>query len=241
MKKIVQSILQRILGFENYLILFAKFKISTFKADKKEGDFFKFVDLMSRDSNVLDIGSNIGITTVHLAKKVKKVYSFEPVPPNFKTLEAIVKSYRLENVNLFQLALGDDDTMIEMVMPEIENVQMQGLSHVIHEDLTDFNEGKRFKAPLKRLDSLDVFKNIKIHGIKLDVENFEYFALKGGEQLILRDKPIIYTELWENENRYKCFDLIKRWNYTTKVLENGTLVDFEPNKHTVQNFFFVEK
>lgn len=241
MKKLVQSILQRILGFEKYLILFAKFKITTFKSDKKEGDFFKFVDLMKSDSNVLDIGSNIGITTVHLAKKVKNVYSFEPVPPNFKTLSAIVESYQLKNVTLFQLALGDDDTMIEMVMPEVENVQMQGLSHVVHEDLTDFNEGKRFKAPLKRLDNLSDFENVKIHGIKLDVENFEYFALKGGEKLILRDEPIIYTELWENENRYKCFDLIKSWNYTIKVLENSDLVDFEPNKHTVQNFFFVKK
>jgi len=124
-------------------------------------------------------------------------------------------------------------------MPEVENVQMQGLSHVVHEDLTDFNEGKRFKAPLKRLDDLDTFQNIKIHGIKLDVENFEYFALKGGEQLILRDKPIIYTELWENENRYKCFDLIKSWNYSIKVLYNGELVDFEQGKHDNQNFFFV--
>jgi FkbM family methyltransferase len=239
MKKIIQRILQQTLGFERYLVLFAKFKIATFKSDKNEGDFFKFVDLMSNDANVLDIGSNIGITAVHLARKVKKVYAYEPVPPNFKTLSNIIKSYNLQNVALFQIALGDENTMIEMVMPEVENVQMQGLSHVVHEDLTDFNEGKRFKAPLKRLDDLDTFQNIKIHGIKLDVENFEYFALKGGEQLILRDKPIIYTELWENENRYKCFDLIKSWNYSIKVLYNGELVDFEQGKHDNQNFFFV--
>lgn len=239
MKKLIQSILQRVLGFERYLVLFAKFKIATFKSDKNEGDFFKFVDMMANDANVLDIGSNIGITTVHLAKKVKKVYSYEPVPPNFKTLKNVVNSYGLKNVELFQLALGDENTMIEMVMPEVENVQMQGLSHVVHEDLTDFNEGKRFKAPLKRLDDLDTFQNIKVDGIKLDVENFEYFALKGGEALILRDKPVIYTELWENENRYKCFDLVQQWNYKIMVLSNGELVDFQQGVHDNQNFFFV--
>ena len=89
------------------------------------------------------------------------------------------------------------------------------------------------------MDDLDTFEDIKIDGIKLDVENFEYFALKGGEQLILRDKPVIYTELWENENRYKCFHLIESWNYKTKVLENGKLVDFEEGVHSNQNFFFV--
>lgn len=239
MKKLIQSVLQRILGFERYLVLFAKFKIATFKSDKNEGDFFKFVDLMSADANVLDIGSNIGITTVHLARKVKKVYAYEPVPPNFKTLKNVVESYQLQNVALFQLALGNENTMVEMVMPEVENVQMQGLSHVVHEDLTDFNEGKRYKAPLKRLDDLDTFEHTKIDGIKLDVENFEFFALKGGEQLILRDKPVIYTELWENDNRYKCFELIKSWGYKTKILENGNLVDFQEGHHKNQNFFFV--
>lgn len=239
MKKLIQSILQRVLGFERYLVWFAKFKIATFKKDKNEGDFFKFVEMMGTDANVLDIGSNVGITTVHLARKVKKVYSYEPVPPNFKTLESVVNSYGLKNVALFQLALGDENTMIEMVMPEVENVQMQGLSHVVHADLTEFNEGKRYKASLKRLDDLDTFSNTKIDGIKLDVENFEYFALKGGEQLILRDKPVIYTELWENENRYKCFDLIKSWGYKIKVLQNGQLVDFQQNVHENQNFFFV--
>ena len=93
MKKLIQSILQKTLGFERYLVLFAKFKIATFKSDKNEGDFFKFVDLMNRDANVLDIGSNIGITAVHLARKVKKVYGYEPVPPNFKTLSTIINSY----------------------------------------------------------------------------------------------------------------------------------------------------
>ena len=239
MKKFIQSILQKILGFERYLLLFAKFKIATFKSDKNEGDFFKFVDLMNEESHVLDVGSNIGITAVHLARKVKKVYAYEPVPPNFETLSTIIKSYNLTNVELFQLALGDDDTMIEMVMPEVENVQMQGLSHVVHEALTDFNEGKRFKAPLKRLDDLAELKEVSIQGIKLDVENFEYFALKGGEQLILRDKPIIYTELWENENRYKCFDLVKSWGYSIQVLHNGELVDFDATKHDNQNFFFI--
>ena len=50
-------------------------------------------------------------------------------------------------------------------------------------------------------------KDKKIGAIKMDVENFEYFVLEGGKELIKKHKPIIYTELWENQNREKCFQL----------------------------------
>lgn len=243
MKKKIQNILQQVLGFERYLYWFAQFKIKTFKWDIQEKDFFHFLKLLKPTSHVLDIGSNIGVTTFHLARQVPKgkVYSFEPIPPNFQTLEKIKEHYRLQNVELFQLAIGDENAEVEMVMPEIEQVQMQGLSHVVHEALTDFNEGQKFKATLRKLDSLDIFNGQSIDGIKLDIENFEYFALKGGQLLIEKHQPIIYAELWENDNRYQCFDFMRTIGYTIHVLNGKGLVQYNAQKHTRQNFFFLPK
>ena len=73
----------------------------------------------------------------------------------------------------------------------------------------------------------------------MDVENYEFFVLDGARQLLQNHKPIIYIELWENENRYKCFDLVKELGYTIKVLVNNSLVNYDANVHTTQNFFFV--
>ena len=70
----------------------------------------------------------------------------------------------------------------------------------------EWNEGEECKVPIDRLDTL--LPNTKIQGIKMDVENFEYFVLKGGLKIIQRDQPIIYTELWDNENRTQCFDIL---------------------------------
>ena len=241
MKKKIQNILQQALGFKRYLYWFAQFKIKTFKWDTGEKDFFYFVRMLKPNSHVLDIGSNIGVTTFHLAKKVHqgKVYSFEPIPPNFQTLEKIKQRYQLQNVELFKLAIGNENTEVEMVMPEVKNVQMQGLSHVVHEELTDFNYGQKFKAPLRKLDSLNIFNDQPIDGIKLDIENFEYFALKGGQTLIEQNQPIIYAELWENDNRYKCFDLMKTIGYSIHVLNGKGLVSYNAKKHVCQNFFFL--
>jgi len=241
MKKLIQRILQKVLGFDRYLFTFANFKIRTFKGDKKEGDFFYFLNMLSDKATALDIGSNIGITTVHLSQKVTQgtVHSFEPVLPNFKTLKKVVAHHKCKNVKLYDYALGNENGEIEMIMPVVQDVNMQGLSHVVHEDLTDFNEGKKYKAKIKRLDDLSFITEQPIEGIKLDVENFEYFVLLGGKELLVRDHPIVYCELWDNENRQRCFQFMRSLNYQVKLLKNNKLEVFNPEKHETQNFFFV--
>lgn len=240
MKKLIQSTLQKLLGFERYLVLFSWFKIKTLPWDRKEGDFLFFLNLLPEDALVLDIGANIGIMTVHLAQKCQQgvVHAIEPIPENFSTLEKIVRKFRLTNVHLHPFALGEEQGHLEMVMPRVQNVKMQGLSHVVHESITEFNEGDIYKVPQHRLDDLtDQFRGVK--GIKIDVENFEYFVFKGGEALLREYGPVIYCELWDNENRQLCFDFLEGLGYQTKVLQDGQLEVFEPSRHQQQNFFFV--
>lgn len=90
------------------------------------------------------------------------------------------------------------------------------------------------------LDEMSAFKNLKqpLTAIKIDVENFEYFVLKGGENLLKKYKPLVYAELWDNENRNNCFSLMTSIGYQIKVLEQEALVSFEASKHQHQNFFF---
>ena len=40
MKNAIKYILQKVLGYQRYLFVFAKYKIRNLKSDKKEGDFF---------------------------------------------------------------------------------------------------------------------------------------------------------------------------------------------------------
>jgi hypothetical protein len=80
---------------------------------------------------------------------------------------------------------------------------------------------------------------LQIQGIKIDVENFEYFALKGGSRILSSNKPVIYAELWDNENRTNCFTLLSDLNYTAHVVEKGILTPFHVDKHRHQNFIFI--
>jgi FkbM family methyltransferase len=242
MKNAAKYILHKLLGFKNYLFIFSLFKIYTLKKDKKEKDFFQFLSLIPKDTAVLDIGANIGIMTVHLARiENVTVYSFEPMPNNIMAFKRIVNHFGLKNVELFEMALGNTEGEVEMVMPVISSVRMQGLSHVVHESIQENNEGERFRVPLKMLDNLPQLRNSakRISAIKIDVENFEFFVLDGAKQLIEKNKPVVYAELWDNDNRYKCFDLFDSLNYKTFVAVNDRLVLFNPSEHVKQNFIFI--
>ena len=243
MKARVKKILQRLLGFDRYLFLFSIYVINTLRWNKKEGDFLHFLSMIPEKGIILDIGANIGIMSVWLGRNrpESKIISFEPMPHNIKALHKVLKHYKLQNVQIVEKALGNSTGEVEMIMPVLDEVKMQGLSHVVHETITDFNKGSTFTTPIIKLDDCEHLKDTTevITAIKLDVENFEFFVLEGAQVIINKYRPLIYTELWENENRQKCFQLMKSKGYNIKVLQQKKLVDFEAQKHLTQNFFFI--
>lgn len=241
MKNRIKLILQKTLGYHNYLFMFALYIICTLRFQKKEKDFLYFLNLIPDNKAVLDIGANIGVMSFHLSRKLKhqKVYAFEPQPDNLIIIKKIIKFFSLKNVILFDFALGNSYGEIEMILPMEGKTKLHGLSHVCHETISDFNNGEKFRVQIKPLDDIEELKQSQIGGIKLDVENFEFFVLDGGKSLIENNKPIIYTELWENKNRENCLILMDKLGYSCKKLIKNQLVDYDPIIHNSQNFFFI--
>ncbi|HIP35481.1 MAG TPA: FkbM family methyltransferase [Crocinitomix sp.] len=238
MKNTIKYILQKLLGYEKYLLLFSKYKIKTLKKDKKEKDFFLFLNQIKGKGDILDVGANIGIMTYHLAKKnsTKTIYAIEPMPDNLNVLNKIISHYHLKNVKVLPNALSDKEGELEMVLPLNGKVKMQGLAHVVHHTINEWNEGEKIKVACITLDLL--FKNKNISAIKMDIENFEYFALKGGIEMLKNNHPIIYLELWENENRKQCFSLLESLGYSAFISDKNNLTPYNPLIHQKQNFIF---
>ncbi|MEL6254826.1 MAG: FkbM family methyltransferase [Bacteroidota bacterium] len=244
MKKGIQALLQAILGFENYLVVFSLFKIYTLRWDgqNKEGDFNYFLKFLNADDHVLDIGANIGIMAALMAKKCKggRVLAFEPIPENCRALLRVKKFLGLNNIDLFPIALGERVGEIKMEMPIMKGVRMQGLSHVSHESIEGYEEsGVKFTVAQKSLDTMPELQKLKISAVKMDVENYEQFVLKGGLELFRKQKPILYCELWDNENRQECFRLLKELAYDIYVLSDHELKVFEAGTDLQHNFFFI--
>lgn len=206
--------------------------------DKNEKDFFKFLKIIENPENVLDIGANIGVMTYHFANKFNKanVYSFEPVPVNKKILQRIIAKFKLNNVKVYPFALGESESKIQMIMPESNKVYFHGLSHVKQNRKNE--KGLIYDVELKKLDDLQDFKNIKVDAIKVDVEDFEYHVLKGGENLIRKNRPLIYAELWNSENKDKSLKFLRSLNYRVFININNRLQDYKGQKG-FQNYFFI--
>lgn len=245
MKNSIKVFLQKLLGFDTYLFLFSIYIINTLKWNKKERDFVFFRNMISDNGIILDIGANIGAMAVHLARTHKNasIYAFEPIPNNFITIKRIIRRYKINNITLIESALGDETGTIEMVMPMQKSAKLQGLSHVLHQSITENNEGEKFLTPITTLDNFFIEKNIEkpITAIKMDVENFEYFVLNGSKEILKKYKPVIYCELWENKNREDCFSLLKELGYETRVLHRKKLCTFDSSIDKTQNFFFIPK
>lgn len=242
MKNVIKYILQKLLGFDNYLFLFGIFTLRRLHNNHHEKEFLYFLDQIPVDGVALDIGANIGVMTTAIAQKASKgrVISFEPMPDNIKVLKKMVQYFKVKNVQLVETALGETPGKLTMVLPIMNKLKMQGLSHVKEEGNTDeWNTGQEFTVPVQKLDDIEVLQRLpKLDAIKIDVENYEYYVLKGGEQLLKRHMPIIYCELWKNEKRELCMNFLKGLGYSVRVMTDNGLVDFTTQVDET-NFFFV--
>jgi FkbM family methyltransferase len=160
------------------------------------------------------------------------------MPSNIQVLDRIISKFKLSNVHLIDKAVGQKNgESIEMILPKQGSVKMQGLAHVKHNTITDWNEGDEFIVQSTTIDQ--IVGEQKVAGIKMDIENYEYFGLLGAKETMQRDKPVVYLELWENENREKCFDLLRRFGYKAFVNSSSGLESYNPEKHQKQNFIFI--
>lgn len=139
------------------------------------------------DTVMLDIGANMGYYSIRVAQKATagSVYAFEPDPGNFALLQKNLALNNLTNVKAFNAALSDKPGTMRLYKHPF-NVGDYRLYN--DGDFTEFVD-----VPTLRLD--DTISD-KIDLVKIDVQGFEYFVLKGGYDLLKRNHPLVISEFW---------------------------------------------
>lgn len=164
---------------------------------------------------VLDAGACIGPYTVPMAKKVGatgKVIAFEPSPETFECLKFNCRD--LTNVELHNCALGETVHKRSIVISA--NVGANFLSEPC-------DDGNVQVVPLF-LDRLNF--------IKMDVEGFEPFVIRGALSVIKKNKPIIFTEINHGALARYGFtkdDIIRpltELGYTMQILDPKASLEF---------------
>lgn len=138
----------------------------------------------------LDIGAHVGLWSMHLAQKFKRVEAFEPLPLHVECFRLNMAG--LKNVSLHTLALGSLNG-IAGVMPVPDN---SGNARVVFECKDGGAGGDgTVVVNLHRLDDLARARNIPgANFIKIDVEGYEYEVIVGGEDFIKTSRPVMVVE-----------------------------------------------
>jgi len=237
MKRAVQRILQRVLGLRLYLYWLARWQLLVQQYIFRDKEFLHFLSMIPEKGIVGDIGANLGVTAVRIAKSkpLCKVVAFEPVPINYACCSALFSIIPDNRMVLYELALADCPGQLMMTIPEDKGVYMHGLSKVIETPKSNTN---LLDVRSLSLDEVPEF-NLpnQVVALKIDVENFEWYVLQGAVGVITKHKPIIFCEVWNTIRRELTFDLVRKLGYTIWVFDKTTLVPFD-NQQAL-NFFFL--
>ena len=232
-KSFTQLALQKAIGFKSYLLLFSIFKIVKIKS--YEPGFTHFLSLIENKGIILDVGANIGITAIPMARKFNaaRIYAFEPISHNFNNLNRVIKLFGVKNVTSQKVALGEFTAEVEMVTPVQGGVIKQGLSKINDHD----TPGRLEKVKIINLDSIP-FKG-KVTAIKIDVEGHELQVIKGAGKILSKDKPIIYCELWDSI-RAEVVAYMQTYGYKSYIFDESLnkLVLYTTQEDC--NFFFLK-
>lgn len=140
--------------------------------------------------NVLDIGANMGYFSLFAASLVGpegRVYSWEPSSENVKLLCASRLQNRFSNIEVIQAAAASQPGVLTY-FPNFSNGVVAGMSEARPENLAS----AQTVMALRIDDYLPA--NATIGFIKIDVEGYEYEALKGALNTIRRSLPVIVSE-----------------------------------------------
>lgn len=158
-------------------------------------------------ATILDVGANIGNHTLFFALicHAEKIFAFEPVADTFAILQKNIALNRLETVvTVTQAGVGD----IGMTRANIRNYDSKNIGG------TSIEENPHGDIPIIALDEYNFSR--KIDFIKIDTEGFELNVLRGGMNLIRRDRPVIFCEI-DPENKEVVSSLLTNLGYICKI------------------------
>jgi len=142
----------------------------------------------------IDVGANIGAYSILAASQIGcKTIAFEPSEKNYSILQANLHLNNLQEfIEIHNFALGEKN--------ETKTIGTKGaLTYITNNQNLDLQ-----KIEIQRLDDFAEYAQI----IKIDVEGFEEFVLKGAEQVLNHpDTHAVILEL-AGYNRYNSSDAI---------------------------------
>ncbi len=190
-------------------------------------EFDLFENLLTAESNVLDVGANIGTHAVYFSKKCNKgnVVAIEPQIYIFEMLAANILLNGCYNAVPIHAGASSKPGVAKMVNfnPFVEHKVNYG------EFKINYNTDRGIDTDIIILDKYASLNRFNL--IKLDVEGLEVDVLEGARKILKEHKPFLYIEFNNKQgndqllNKIYELDYVPYWHIYTK---------HNPNNHNKQ-------
>jgi len=176
--------------------------------------------------HLLNIGSHIGSISLPSSLFFEQVSCVEPFPPTYELLCNNVTFNNLSNVKTYNFALGNKTDLVHFLDHNSERLSNNsgGMHCLTNDDIKNSRKSSHllsteYESKMYKLDDTEI-GNFDI--VVIDAEGTEYDLLLGAKSKIQTYKPIIITEIWNNNKRKEenlsssredVFDLLESLGY----------------------------
>ena len=162
----------------------------------------------SSDTITIDVGANIGITSIIAVHRSGSVIAVEPIPETYACLRANVERHGMGRVQTMSCAAGSEPSVVTMLVHRGWGFGAFVGSGQASERYPDFSE---VEVDVRTIDSMAMESHSRPVGfIKTDTEGFELEVLAGSREILNRDQPVVFLEA----NHY-CLNVFRRISIVT--------------------------
>jgi len=164
-------------------------------------DFCKEYGKLAGKADFLDVGANIGTWSIPMALCLQSlnrggsVIAVEALKLNADHMAASVHANHLDNINLFNYAVGEGGPQ-DQAFEKVED-KNKGHSNIVSSSGDADAESVSMTTLDTILEDRLASNDSRIFGMKMDIENYELYALRGAPKLLSAEhRPcVIYIEL----------------------------------------------
>jgi len=156
---------------------------------------------LAEGARFVDVGANIGHISLLASRLVGNggtVDSFEPNPVCVGRIRSAVEKNRIANLRLHPMGLSDTEASFELSVFKGHT----GTATLARLDPGSGEVAERVvSVPVVRGDSVLLNDATPVRFVKIDVEGFETYAVRGIRGMLERDYPVVVTEFAEGHLR----------------------------------------
>lgn len=212
------------------------YSLGILKKDERFKYHYMVKKVIEPNFNIIDIGANLGYFSKTFARLIPngKLISIEPVPQFYKVLSYFLKPY--ENATVFNVALGDTEGSITMVLPKSNGMIRTGLPHIAESEEEKSQHATQEVAIVK---GTELFKDLTaLDYIKCDIEGYELTVFEEIKPILEKFQPFVQIEI-SSKNMDAMLALFSSLGYTQFGIANFQFVQEKGLQQEEGDFFFV--